>query len=93
MILPTIGLLKIGDFAVADRYTYLPYLGLFFIFAKAIILIYKKNNKYIKALITIFCIITFVILNYLSYNRIIEWQLNKFSAPSDMKYYKFKIKK
>ena len=47
-IIPVSGIFPIGDFAVADRYTYIPYLGLFFIFAKFIIFFYKKNTKYIR---------------------------------------------
>lgn len=92
-ILPSSNVLPIGAFAVADRYTYIPYIGLFFIFSKTIIHFYNKYNTYVKAFIIIFCITIFTILNYLTYNRVIDWQTNNYGAPINMEYYEFGIKK
>lgn len=91
-ILPSSNIFHIGFFAVADRYTYIPYLGLFFIFAKAIIYFYNKYNKYIKILIAIFCITIFITLNHLTYKRVLDWQKNDYAPPKTMQYYEFGIK-
>lgn len=92
-IIPVSSVFPIGDFVVADRYTYIPYLGLFFIFAKLITYLYERNVKFIKVITISLCLIIFVILNYLTYNRVLDWQANNYSAPSQMKYYEFGIKK
>ena len=41
-LVPVIGLVKIGDFALADRYTYVPLIGLFIILAWGLPDIFKK---------------------------------------------------
>lgn len=92
-IFPVSSIFPIGDFAVADRYTYIPYLGLFFIFAKFILYICNKTNKIINILIFCLCIIVFAELCYLSHNRAIDWKYNRYNAPHSMKYYEFGIKK
>jgi tetratricopeptide (TPR) repeat protein len=43
--LPVIQLLPVGDALVTDRYTYIPYLGLFFLYSKVILWAYKKLEK------------------------------------------------
>ncbi len=92
-IIPVSSVFPIGDFVVADRYTYISYLGFFFIFAKLITFLYKKNLKFIKFAIILFCLSVFVVLNSLTYNRVLDWQLNNYSAPKQMKFYEFGIKK
>ena len=100
-IFPVSGILLIGDFAVADRYTYIPYLGLFFIIAKFIMFLYKKRynikiknkilniSKVVKISILCLCILSFSELGYLTYARIMDWKENKYYAPKWMKYYQF----
>ena len=90
-ILPSSNIFPIGDFAVADRYTYIPYLGLFFIIAKIIIYLYKKSTKYLKISIILLLSVIFIIISFLSYNRVIDWQKNEYAAPKTMKYYDFNI--
>lgn len=92
-IIPVSSVFPIGDFVVADRYTYIPYLGLFFIFAKIIIQLYKKNTKSIKVVVFLICSTIFLVLNHLTYNRVLDWQLNNYSSPRQMKFYEFGIKK
>ena len=77
-ILPVIGLLKnLSTSDVACRYCYLPYLGLFYIFAEIIYFIYE-NIKFNKIkyfyLILVSCIFTF--FGYSSYKRTILWTNN-----------------
>lgn len=104
-MLPVSGIFPIGDFVVADRYTYIPYLGLFLILAKFIIFLCTQNyiiklhdkainiSKYLKIFIVCLCIILFSILNYLSYKRVIDWKQNNIFAPRWMSYYQFGISK
>mgnify|MGYP006872994129 CR=1 FL=1 len=88
-ILPTSGMLKTGDFMVADRYTYLPYLGLFFIIAKFIIFIFRKYNRIVKSFIICICISVFLIFGYLSSERIFDWIIDAYGPPVIMEYYEF----
>lgn len=99
-IIPVSSILPIGLFVVADRYTYIPYLGLFFIFAKLILYIYNIPNKFknkilnlVKVFVVVVCLTIFGTLSYLSFNRVFDWKMNLFSAPIGMKYYEFGIKK
>lgn len=85
-IFPVIGILPVEAFAVADRYTYIPYLGLFFIFAKLIIYFYNKKKfaLYIKKAIIVLFIITLIILGNLSYKRTVEWQTNSINGYNNI---------
>lgn len=91
-IFPASSILNIGNFVVADRYTYIPYLGLFFIISKVLVYIYQNSKKYFKTLMICCCLIVFVTLCCLSYSRTIDWQKNKYQPPVKMKYYKFGFK-
>ena len=94
-MLPASSVFPIGDFVVADRYTYIPYLGLFFIFAKFIIYLYHCLEKCkitkLKFSIIILCLTIFGTLNYLTFNRTLDWKKNSVSAPVWMTYYDFGI--
>ena len=75
-LLPSSGLLPTGIAPVADRYTYIPYIGLSFMVAEFLCYIYKKNKilRYIVVLISIFIAISLV---YLTYQRNLLWSDNK----------------
>ena len=75
-ILPSSSILPIEKFDVANRYTYIPYLGLFFIFAKTLMFFLKKSKIYTKLFIIILCLVIFIILGYLLYYEVVEWQLH-----------------
>jgi hypothetical protein len=92
-ILPVSGVFVVGQAMVADRYTYVPYIGLFFIFAKIIMYLYNRYNRYIKILIIVFFIALFTGLNYLTYVRGIDWEKSEYGCPRKMTYYEFGIKK
>lgn len=92
-VLPVSGVCIVGDAPVADRYTYLPYLGLFFIIAKFILYVYGKVNKKIKIITVVLFTMIFIFLNYLSYNRVVEWKNDEYGRPKLMKYYEFGIRK
>jgi hypothetical protein len=90
-ILPVSSVLNIGSFVVADRYTYISYLGLFFILAKIILYLYNNTNKYLKFVVIFLLLTIFANLYYLTYKRTLDWKQNKYMAPKEMKYYKFGI--
>lgn len=88
-ILPVSGIMKVGFAPVADRYTYLPYIGLSYVVAETLLLLYKSFNNFFKILLIVSGITIFVTLSYLSYNRTLDWKNNDFKAPLNMKYYTF----
>ena len=90
-MLPTSGILTTGDFMVADRYSYIPYLGLFFIIAQFITFIFKKYGKIIKSFIICICFSIFFALCYLSGERIFDWKADAYGPPTIMEYYEFGI--
>ncbi len=75
-LLPSSGILPTGIAPVADRYTYIPYIGLSFMVAEVICYIYKKNKilKYIAVSVSIFVAAALI---YLTYQRNLLWSDNK----------------
>lgn len=108
-LVPVCGLLPVGCFVVADRYTYIPYLGLFYIFAKIIVFMVNKKkvlscfnlishniSKSVNlyfCISVIVCILCFFTLSFLSYKRVLDWEKGMYGPPRLMKYYEFGIKK
>jgi tetratricopeptide (TPR) repeat protein len=87
-------ILPVGEAIVADRYTYLPYIGLFFIIATAIEKQIQKSNP-LKPIIYILTVSAIIIFSYMSHKRSLVWK-NGFilwdnaiqnSAPSYTSYY------
>lgn len=81
VLLPSSGILPMGIAPVADRYVYLAYIGLFYIFAETAVWAYNRSNKIFKILLICLAVITFAILIYLSFNRSLDWQKEKFGPP------------
>ena len=75
-LFPSSGILPTGLAPVADRYTYIPYIGLSFIVAELLCYIYKENKRlrYIIVLISLFIATSLV---YLTYQRSLLWSDNK----------------
>lgn len=71
-LLPSSGIMPTGVAHVADRYVYLPYIGLFYLFAEFIRYIYLNYPK-IKNILFLCIICLSSILFYLTYNRTILW--------------------
>ena len=68
-----IQLIPVGFYIVAERYSYIPYLGLFFIIAYFIQLIIDKKSKFKNEVIVVFVIFGLFYI-YQTYNRIDVWQ-------------------
>ncbi len=66
-------LIPIGDAIIADRYTYLPSIGLFFIIAYYFEKYFRQSKNYKNILLSIGVLIT-CILSYLSFNRAKLWK-------------------
>ena len=75
-LLPSSGILPTGIAPIADRYTYIPYIGLAFIIAEFLFYIYKKN-KILKHITILTLIIITMLSVYLTYQRNILWSDNK----------------
>ncbi|MDD3052864.1 MAG: hypothetical protein PHG84_00500 [Endomicrobiaceae bacterium] len=71
-LLPSSGIMPTGVAHVADRYVYLPYIGLFYLFAEFVRCIYLSYPK-IKFMLFLCVICLSSILFYLTYNRTILW--------------------
>lgn len=75
-LLPSSGILPTGIAPIADRYTYIPYIGLAYIVAELLFYIYKKNK--ILKYVTILTLTVIIVLSaYLTYQRNILWSDNK----------------
>ncbi len=74
-ILPVINILPTGIARVADRYTYVPYIGLAFIAACTIVFIYKKINiKIFKNAFIVFICAVFALMCISCRSRVNRWQ-------------------
>ena len=75
-LLPSIGILPTGISPVADRYAYIPYIGLAFIVAEILFYIYKKNQL-TKCIVIFISMLIAICLVYLTYQRSLLWADNK----------------
>lgn len=74
-LLPSSGILPTGMAPTADRYVYLPYIGLFYLFAEFAVYIYVKTK--IKIFFYIISFLLISVLVYLTHTRTILWQDTK----------------
>ena len=72
-LIPVIGLVQVGRQSMADRYAYVPFIGLFLMTAWMIPQIASKL-RYSKISIPSACIIFLMIMAFSSFNRISAWQ-------------------
>jgi len=87
VLMPSSGILPIGIAAVADRYAYLAYIGLFYIFAEAVVLLYGYSNAVLKKVLMFLAIVAAGFLIYLSFNRSLDWQKETFAPPGGQPQY------
>ena len=66
-------LLPIGDAIIAERYTYLSYLGLFWALAYGIEYLIQKSEK-LRPVIIVICCCYIITLSYLCYQRTQVWK-------------------
>lgn len=74
-LLPSSGIMPTGMAPIADRYVYLPYIGLFYLFAEFTVYLYAKTKIKIFFYIISFLIVS--VLVYLTHTRTILWQDTK----------------
>ncbi|MEO5358216.1 MAG: tetratricopeptide repeat protein [Nitrospirae bacterium YQR-1] len=70
-ISPVIGIIQAGSQSVADRYTYVPYVGLFIIIA---CLVTESLQKYAKYCVTAAAAITIFVFMLISFKQISRWK-------------------
>ena len=72
-LVPVIGLVQVGAQAMADRYTYIPLIGLFIIVAWGVSDLLKKW-QYGKAFLALSCIIIFSTLAWKTFHQLGYWK-------------------
>jgi len=82
VLLPSSGILPMGIAPVADRYVYLAFTGLFFIAAEGAVRLYSGSNKFFKIILIFFAVVLGAALVYLSFNRSLDWQKERFGPPN-----------
>ncbi|MCX7994656.1 MAG: tetratricopeptide repeat protein [candidate division WOR-3 bacterium] len=72
-ILPLLQIIPIGQ-SIADRYTYVPLIGVFYIFAEGWFGLFIRVQKILKIFLLLGLIFVIGIFSYLSANRCMVWQ-------------------
>ncbi len=72
-LVPVIGLVQVGVQAMADRYTYIPLIGLFIIVAWGVKEI-AKNHRYLVKGASFFAVLLVAILTFITSNQIGFWR-------------------
>lgn len=72
-LLPVIGLIKVGTQAMADRYSYIPLIGIFVICTWGSAAIAEKYN-FIKKMLPTISVITVFFLSALCYKQLVYWK-------------------
>jgi len=75
MLVPVIGLVQVGSQAIADRYTYLPYVGIFLMTAWTVPDVIKKW-RYRPTILAILAFITVSIFSFITWTQLSHWQNN-----------------
>jgi protein O-mannosyl-transferase len=85
-ILPVLQILPVGEAFAADRYMYIPSIGIFYLISEGSCSLYAlkfRNNKTIKNVLLIGIVCITFILSYLTYERNLIWQ-NSITLWSDV---------
>ena len=76
-LLPVLQLVPIGQAMAADRYTYIPSIGLFYLTGEAFVWLYRKKGSYervVKTVLPIAGISMVILLSFLTWNRCQVWK-------------------
>lgn len=73
-IILVLQIVSVGNATMADRYTYIPYIGIFFIIGKLFEYFYTKANIYYKNYFVIVLTLGFIIFSTISYGRVKIWE-------------------
>lgn len=66
--------LSIGSAVISERYTYIPYIGLFFLLGQGIQLLIEKSNSYQQRIVFFMGIVSLLFLTYLCREQVKTWQ-------------------
>lgn len=93
-ILPVINILPAGSSPVADRYTYIPFIGLGYVFSVCIVFIYGKLNlKYLKYSFGLLISAVLILMCFASNIRAGQWLNTKTLFDSQIKTYPGQVSK
>lgn len=74
-LLPALGIAPIFVGFAADRYTYIPYIGIFYIIAEGISWLYKREGRgFVRTVLTAVLIFVFAALTFLTFNQTKVWK-------------------
>lgn len=73
MLLPVIGIIQNGHQAAADRYTYLPLLGLFLLAGFGLGKLIERTGGYLRVIVLVPAVFVFVALSYLTVKQEAVW--------------------
>jgi len=66
--------IQVGSAIMADRYTYVPYIGIFFIVGKLFEYLYYKTKKTNKTLLLMILTVLFIVFSAICYHRVQVWK-------------------
>ncbi|MDD2900414.1 MAG: tetratricopeptide repeat protein [Desulfuromonadaceae bacterium] len=73
MLLPVIGLIQVGEQSIADRYTYIPIIGLFIMIAWGTPDVIKRS-RYRSEILLVLTIVVIAISSMVTWNQLKYWQ-------------------
>jgi protein O-mannosyl-transferase len=73
-LLPVLQIIPFSNALAADRHTYIPSIGIFFVVSSLFVRVYLKNNKYTKAVLITLLFATTCMLSILTWNRCKVWR-------------------
>jgi len=74
MLTPVIGIIQVGVQAMADRYMYLPIVGIFIIFSWGLLLFFKKYSVKPALLVSITSVFVILILSIFTWKQLQFWK-------------------
>lgn len=74
MLLPVIGIIQNGHQSAADRYTYLPLLGLFLLAGFGLAKLIERTGGYLRVIVVVPAVFVFVAMSYLTIKQEAVWK-------------------
>jgi protein O-mannosyl-transferase len=87
-VLPVTQILPVGLKVPADRYTYVPYIGFFFILAAGLERLWQRKEGYLKIISILIIAVITITCSYLTWNRAQMWHDSKVLWTDVIKNYK-----
>ena len=73
-LVPVIGIVKVGSQAMADRYTYIPYLGLFAMVAFGGVVLRRRYSRVLNVSLPVLAGVALALLSLLTFQHVPRWK-------------------